>query len=137
MIVKVLSTVALPLIIFIIIRYFDTLEYLKIIPSLFSSLFFYLFLDGYLRKKHLILRYTQRFYKKDLSSEKKKFLASSDIYWAGVLFLNILIQVFFMLQENDAIWAFYSSVGWYIYLIVALVLHMLYEKFFVSSKLDV
>ena len=91
--VKIISSISLPIIILFIIGYFDTMEFLKIIPTLLSLLVFFFFLEAYVKKKKLILTYTQKFYKKELSVEKKMFLASSDGYWTGIILVHTLIQI--------------------------------------------
>ncbi len=132
--VKIISSISLPIIILFIIGYFDTMEFLKIIPTLLSLLVFFFFLEAYVKKKKLILTYTQKFYKKELSVEKKMFLASSDGYWTGIILVHTLIQIALVFYAKNEFWALYSSVGWYIYLLLALSLQILYERLFIISK---
>ena len=135
-----LKSVSTPLIYFsfVLIAYlFSSIEFIKMIPALISTTFFFVFLTAYLQKKELILSITKKFYKKELTDEKEVFLAASDIYWASIIFINTLFQIGLVFYENNELWAFYSSVGWYIYLAVALLFQVLYEKVFISSKADV
>lgn len=126
-----LKTISTPLIyfVFIVIAYFfSSLAYVKAIPALISSFFFLFFLESALSKRHTVLKFSQRFYKKKLSVAEEKFIASSDAYWAVVTFFNVFIQVALIFNENNQLWAFYSSVGWYIFLGSALLLQILYGK---------
>ena len=106
------------------------------IPALISGSFFIFFIFSFLYKKALILTLTKKFYKKELTLAKQKFLASSDGYWSGVMLINTLIQIALVDNDNNELWAFYSSVGWYVYLFIALAFQVLYEKIFISSKVD-
>ena len=126
-----IKTIATPLIyfIFIVIAYFfSSLEYVKAIPALISSFFFLFFLESALSRRHTVLKFSQKFYKKELTISEEKFIASSDGYWAVVTFFNVLIQVALIFNDNNQFWAFYSSIGWYIFLGMALVLQILYGK---------
>ena len=122
---------------FVLIAYaFSRIEFIKMIPALISATFFIVFVFSFVKKKELILSFTKRFYKKELSIEKQKFLANSDGYWAAIILINTSIQIGLVYCENNELWAFYSSVGWYIYLLVALGFQILYEKLFISKKVD-
>lgn len=131
-----LKSISTPLIyfVFVLIAYMlSSMEFVKMIPALISFTFFMIFFLGFIRKKELILSFTKKFYKKDLDSKKEDFLRKSDGYWALVIFLNTLIQVVLVYTPNNELWAFYSSVGWYIYLAFALILQIVYEKIFIKA----
>ena len=106
----------------------------RMIPSLISLFFFLLFLSAYLSKKALVLGFTKRFYKKELSDTEIVFLKKSDLYWVGVTLFNVLIQTLFGIFANDYMWAFYSSIGWYIYFFIALIAQIIYGKWYNSIK---
>ena len=134
-----LKSISTPLIYFsfVLIAYiFSRIEFVKMIPALISGSFFIFFIFSFLYKKALILTLTKKFYKKELTLAKQKFLASSDGYWSGVMLINTLIQIALVDNDNNELWAFYSSVGWYVYLFIALAFQVLYEKIFISSKVD-
>ena len=98
----------------------------KVIPALFSLIIVFLFLGAVLSKKSLTLTLTKRFYKKSLNSKEEIFLAASDMYWLIVTFFNSLILFYLGLYGDNAIWATYSSIGVYVYLILALGLQITY-----------
>lgn len=126
-----LKEVSTPLIYFgfVVIAYWlSSMEFVKLIPALISATFFLLFLNAYIQKKELILSTTKKFYKK-LSQKQEKFVAKSDGYWAFVLLINTAIQVGLVFYDNNELWAFYSSVGWYIFMFIALILQIGYGKF--------
>ena len=134
-----LKSISTPLIYFLFVLFaymFSRIEFVKMIPALISGSFFLFFIFSFIQKKGIILSMTQRFYKKELNPEKQRFLASSDAYWAVIIFMNTLVQIGLVYYENNELWAFYSSIGWYIYLFIALAFQILYEKLFISSKLD-
>ncbi|MDF1883966.1 hypothetical protein JHD49_08455, partial [Sulfurimonas sp. SAG-AH-194-C21] len=79
---------------------------------------------------------TQKFYKKELSNAEKDFIGSSDGYWAIVTLINVLIQVSLIFNEDDVLWAFYSSLGWVIFLASALILQILYGKLYSIKKTE-
>lgn len=79
----------------------------------------------------MILHFTRHFYKKELSDAEIEFLKNGDSYWMAVTFINTLLQVAFAYFADDVIWAFYSSVGWYIFFFIALTMQILYGKIFI------
>ncbi len=132
-----IKTMATPLVylVFIVIAYFfSSMESVKSIPALISGFFFFFFLESVFSKRHTILKFSQKFYKKELSTKEEEFIASSDAYWAAVTFLNVSIQVMLIFNENNNLWAFYSSLGWVLFLGSALVLQILYGKILVLRK---
>ena len=134
-----LKSISTPLIyfIFVFIAYFLTsMEFIKMIPAFISSIFFLMFFISFVQNKGLILHLTKKMYKKDLSTDKESFLKASDAYWALVLLFNTLIQSGLVFYDNNELWAFYSSLGWYIYMGLALGLQLIYEKLFFISKMD-
>jgi len=132
-----LKTISTPLIYFVFILiayYFVSMESIKAIPALISGFFFFFFLESYINKRHTILKFSQKFYKKKLSSEEEKFIASSDGYWAVMTFLNVSIQVGLVFDDNNNLWAFYSSLGWILFLGTALLFQILYGKIFIVLR---
>ena len=126
-----LKTISTPLIYFVFIvlaYYFVSMESVKAIPALISGFFFFFFLESFLSKRHTILEFSQKFYKKEMSEEEKEFIAKSDGYWALMTFLNVAIQVALIFDDNNTLWAFYSSIGWYLFLGTGLILQILYGK---------
>ncbi len=114
----------------------DSIFYIgaKLIPALLASIFFFVFLFSVLYNKYMILHFTQYFYKKELSVEEVAFLKNGDIYWLLITFINTLLQTLFAFFADDITWAFYSSVGWYIYFFAALAIQVLYGKFFILNQ---
>lgn len=135
-----IKSISTPLIYFsfVLIAYiFSRIEFVKMIPALISASFFIVFIFSLIHKKEFILSMTKRFYKKELSDVKEKFLASSDGYWAVIIFINTLIQIALVYAQNNELWALYSSVGWYIFLLIALAFQLLYEKIFISNETNI
>ena len=130
---KIISSIALPIVILLLINHYDNATFLKIIPAIISSVFFIFFLKAHMNNKQLILHYTQRFYKKELSEEEVKYISKGDLYWVYVTFLNTLIQVVLVFGDNNILWVFYTSVGWYIFLFIALIIQVLYGKLYVEK----
>lgn len=135
-----IKSVSTPLIYFsfVLLAYLlNSMELIKIIPALISMTFFFVFFIAYIQKKALILNLTQRFYKKELTPNKKSFLEQSDGYWAGVILLNTLIQIGLIFLENNEFWAFYSSIGWYVFLAIGLFFQVVYERLFLVKIVDI
>ena len=134
-----LRSISTPLVYFIFVfiaYFFSSMEFIKMIPAFISSIFFLMFFLSFVQNKGLILHLTKKMYKKNLSADKERFLKSSDAYWALVLLFNTLIQCSLVFYANNELWAFYSSLGWYIYIGLALGLQLLYEKLFFLPKID-
>lgn len=104
---------------------------LRLVPAMISSIFFMIFLYAYLHQKEMVLYFTKKFYHKEFSEKEVDYLRSSDLYWVFVTFINTTIQMLMGLYASEMVWVFYSSIGWYIYLFLALVIHIVYGKIFV------
>jgi len=111
--------------------YFSSFESVKYIPVILSSIFLFLFIDAHYNKKEMILGYTKKFYKKELSYEEVEFLKKGDGYWVGVMLVNTLIHLYVVNFSSDVIWAFYASAGWYILFFSALLMQIVYGKVYV------
>ena len=106
----------------------------KMLPAVFSLLAVSLFLTSVVRKNSLTLSLTKRFYKKKLNHKEEVFLAKSDLYWFFVTALNTLIIIYLTFYASNTTWAIYTSVGWYLYLFLALSIQILYG---VLNKINV
>ncbi len=138
--VKLLLSLAVAPGILLIFKLFDlqseSLSYifLRLIPAFISSFFFLFFLNAYIYKKNLILYFTQKFYHKKLTKTELEFLSNSDLYWVGTTLLNTMIQALMGIYADDTLWVFYSSIGWYIYLFIALTVHIVYGKIYALKR---
>lgn len=133
-----LKNISTPLIYFsfILMAYiFTSFQVVKVIPALISLTFFIIFLIAYIQDKKIILSFTRKFYKKEIDQRTIEYLGSSDGYWAIILLINTSIQTGFIFYNNHELWAFYSSVGWYIYLFFAFILQVIYEKIFIKRMI--
>ncbi len=124
------------LLVLIVVYYLTDIEIIKIIPALISALFFLLFLFSYLYDKKIVLKFTKKFYKKKLNQTEIEFISSGDGYWAIVTFINSVIQTVLAFYGESVFWAFYISVGWYLYFLLALVLQVAYGKVYAVKKQD-
>ncbi len=106
----------------------------KMVPTMYSLIFLSLFTAAVFSKKHLVLRLTKRFYKEDLGEKEQEYLKRGDIYWMIVTLLNTIALINVALFADDITWAFYSSVGWYIYFFCALLFQIVYGKVFYKCK---
>ena len=104
------------------------METVKYIPVTLSSIFFLMFVDSHFNKKYMILGFTQKFYKKELKKEEIEFLKKGDLYWVGVMLVNTLVHIYVVNFTSDVVWAFYSSVGWYVLFFGALIAQIVYGK---------
>jgi len=112
----------------LIANYFSSMEVVKFVPVTLSVIFFLLFVDAAYYKKHMILGFTKQFYRKELDEAEEAFVKNGDWYWAGVTCINTLIQIYVVFLGDNIIWAFYTSVGWYILFFVSLIMQIIYGK---------
>lgn len=102
----------------------------KFIPVLISATFFALFIDATMHKKELILGFTKRFYKRELSKEKELFLKDGDAFWTVITLINTLIQLTLVFYGSNTLWAFYSSIGWYGFFFTSLFVQIIYGRLY-------
>lgn len=123
---------------FLLIAYlFSSIEFVKLIPAIISGSFFMFFLKSYIKKEYIILTFANKFFPNKLDLNTQNYIASSDGYWSIALAINTLFQIFLVFYEDNELWAFYSSVGWYIYLLFVFILHFLYGKFYILKNKEV
>jgi len=108
--------------------YFSSFETVKYIPVTLSSIFLFLFIDAHFNKREMVLGFTRKFYPKELSIQEVEFLKNGDGYWVVVMFINTMIHLFVINFTSDVVWAFYTSVGWYILFFVSLIIQIIYGK---------
>jgi uncharacterized membrane protein len=121
---------AIYLILLTISYFYVSIETVKFIPVFTSIAFFTIFAESAIRKKELIYKLTQKFYKKDLSDAESKFLKKGDAYWAFSILLYAIVQVILVFSASDTIWAIYSSIGWYVYFVATLGAQIIYGKIY-------
>jgi len=110
--------------------FMDNFEFVKFIPVFTSITFFSIFTYAAYAKKEIIYKFTKKFYKKEMSDAEILFLKNGDKFWAVTMFIYTFIQVLIVYFGNDTLWAIYSSIGWYIYFVIALVIQILYGKLY-------
>ncbi len=76
----------------------------------------------------MVLAFTNKFYKKELTLAQIEFLKRGDSYWVLVMFLNTGIHLYVVNYCSDNFWAFYSSIGWYGLFFSALISQIIYGK---------
>lgn len=109
---------------------YTSLEIIKFIPVFTSMIFFTIFAQSAIYKKGLIYNITNKFYKKKLTIQETLFLKNGDAYWAISIFLYMIIQVILVFMTSSAVWALYSSIGWYIYFVLILGIQIIYGKIY-------
>jgi len=113
----------------LLLAYYYGFSLVKFIPVFLSFIFFTIFMNSTINKKEYILNITRKFYPKDLSNQEILFLKNGDIYWVWVTGINTIIQFILVFYDN-ILWAFYSSVGWYIFFFISLVIQIIYGRFY-------
>lgn len=113
----------------------NSLDTVKLIPVFSAITFFGIFAYGALHKKELIYKFTTRFYNRELSNEEALFLKKGDMFWAFSILLYATLLMALVYFGDDTLWAFFSSVGWYLYFLIVLVLHIIYGKFYAIKML--
>jgi hypothetical protein len=110
--------------------YFSSLQTVKYIPATLSVIFLFLFIDAHFNKREMILGFTKKFYPKKLTQAEVEFLKKGDGYWVVVMLVNTIIHLYIVNFTSDFVWAFYTSVGWYILFFVSLIIQIIYGKVF-------
>ena len=110
--------------------YFSSLQTVKYIPVTLSVIFLFLFIDAHFNKREMILGFTKKFYPKKLTQAEVEFLKKGDGYWVVVMLVNTLIHLYVVNFTSDVVWAFYTSIGWYILFFVSLIIQIIYGKVF-------
>ena len=110
--------------------FYVSLETIKFIPVFTSMVFFTIFAESAIKKKGLIYKLTQKFYKKEFSDAESRFLKSGDAYWAVSILIYTMVQIVLVFSASDTVWALYSSVGWYVYFVATLGVQIIYGKMY-------
>jgi len=110
--------------------FYASIDIVKFIPVFTTMAFFTLFAEATLHKKELILKLTQKFYKKELSSAEVEYLKLGDMYWSISILFYMFIQIGLVFFATDTFWAIYSSLGWYVYFLVVLGIQIIYGRFY-------
>jgi len=110
--------------------FYASIDIVKFIPVFTTMAFFTLFAEATLHKKELILKLTQKFYKKELSSAEVEYLKLGDMYWSVSILFYMFIQIGLVFFSTDTLWAIYSSLGWYVYFLVVLGIQIIYGRFY-------
>ncbi len=108
--------------------YFSSFQTVKYIPVTLSAIFLFLFVDSHYNRRYMILGFTKKFYKRELKDEEIEFLKKGDGYWVFIMLINTAIHLYVVNFTSDIIWAFYSSIGWYILFFTALFAQIIYGK---------
>ncbi|MEA1916471.1 MAG: hypothetical protein U9N42_02960, partial [Campylobacterota bacterium] len=109
---------------------FNNLNVVKLISVFMSMSFLALFIDSFINKREIILNLTKRFYKKEMSFEEEEFLKNADGFWVVVTAISTLILFVLVFSENDILWAMYSSIGWYIFFGLSLLVQIIYGRLY-------
>lgn len=116
---------------FLCVAYFySSFKIVKYIPVFTALLFAALFMSAAVQKRALIFTLTQRFYKKKLSDAETDYLKKGDLFWAVGIFVYALLLIAIIAFDSDVLWAFFSSLGWYLYFILLLIIQIIYGKSF-------
>jgi len=110
--------------------YFSSLESVKYIPTTLSIIFMFVFVDSHFNKREMVLGFAKKFYPTKLTPQEIEFLRGGDKYWIYVMGVNTLIHLYVVNFTSDVVWAFYTSVGWYIFFFVSLIIQIIYGKIY-------
>lgn len=111
------------------VAYFNnSFESVKFIPVFTAMTFFVIFANSAIKKNELIFKFTKTFYKKKLTDAEAIFLKKGDSFWAVAILIYIIILMSLVYYGDNILWAFYSSIGWYIYFSLVLIIQIIYGK---------
>lgn len=120
--------ISIYLLLLIFSYFYNSVETVKFIPVFTAMTFAFIFTYSAIKNHTAIYKFTTRFYKKKLSEGEVVFLKKGDAFWAVAIFIYALFLLYLALNSDDKIWAFFSSLGWYIYFVLVLSLQILYGK---------
>lgn len=102
----------------------------KLIPVFTAMVFFAIFVHSAVYKKELIFKFTKKIIHNEMSEAETLFLKNGDTFWAVAVFLYITILIGITFYGDDTLWAFFSSIGWYIYFFTVLLIQIIYGKMY-------
>lgn len=102
----------------------------KFIPVFSAMTFCAIFTYGAIHKKELIYKFATRMSKKQFTDEEASFLKKGDAFWAWSILFYAVFLMFLVYNADDNLWAFFSSIGWYIYFLFILGLQIFYGKIY-------
>lgn len=97
---------------------------LKLYPLLLSILFLLYFIISVLTRNYLLIEWVEKLKKHPLQSSERHDVIISHWFWIGVLGVNTLFHLYFLLKDNTFLWALYSFAGWYLLFGIAMALQL-------------
>lgn len=110
-----------------LVWFLDSVLVFKVLPVLITSLFFARFAEAVAFQRPFLATMVRKTPKMVWSEEKLAFIDSAHGYWLAVTGINLLFQIA-VLFAPMAIWALYTTVGWYLLFGGALLLQIIYGK---------
>ena len=110
--------------------FYASFEAVKFIPVLTALTFSAIFTHASIKREELIFKFTTKFYKKELASDEIIFLKKGDSFWAIAIFIYAIFLLSLVYFSDDTMWAFFSSIGWYIYFFTTLLVQIIYGKIY-------
>lgn len=101
---------------------------LKSFPLILSMFFFLAFIYAHISKKFFLLEYISKF--KKISNSERDYLEKTHLIWIIVTLINVLLHSYFLFYATIEMWTFYTTVGWYILLGVAILFQILFRSFY-------
>ena len=84
---------------------------------------------SYIKNESIIIYFAKKFTKKDISQKEQEYIHKSTLFWIFVSCVNIIIHTVIFFDNDDVIWVFYSSIGWYVLFAIAGICQFLHRRF--------
>ncbi len=100
---------------------------LKALPATLSLLISTFILYSYINKNSFIFIFLEKF-NKIVDEKEKVYIQNSTLFWFIVSILNFGIHLFILYLNDNNIWIFYSSIGWYFIFLGAGLIQFIHKK---------
>lgn len=130
---KLVVSFLYPIAVFLSLRFFDIklddMLFLKSLPLLISVYIWVLICLSYFDGGSFILKFAERFSKKEFCDKERAYIRRSTLFWATVSFVNVILHIAVLLHASEYYWVAYTSFGWYFVFALGGVLQYVHRRF--------
>ncbi len=107
---------------------------LKSFPLTLSVLFLAAFIYAEITKEYFLIKYITKY--KQLDEAELLYLKKTHFIWIVISFINVSLHTYCLFFGSTEVWAFYSTVGWYILLGSGILFQIGFRRFYDKKKLS-
>lgn len=101
---------------------------LKSFPLTLSVLFLAAFIYAEITKEYFLIKYITKY--KQLDEAELLYLKKTHFIWIVISFINVSLHTYCLFFGSTEVWAFYSTVGWYILLGSGILFQIGFRRFY-------